>query len=79
MGAKTVTVEQIENPCQQCGGPQVGKMHVSAEGQAEMLVIRCLKCNAQKRLYAGRKEPRFRRGFLDAMGIKERLEKKGWL
>jgi len=73
VGAKTVVVEQIGNPCQQCGGVQTGKMHVSAEGQPEMLVIRCLKCSSEKRLYAGRREPRFRRGLVSAMGVKDRL------
>ncbi len=71
-GAKTVAVEQVENPCQRCGGGQIGKMHFSAEGRPEMMVVRCLKCGAEKRLYSGRREPRYAKGYYDAVGVKER-------
>jgi len=77
--AKTIEVAQIENPCQQCGGPQVGKMHFDSDNNPELMSIRCLKCGAQKRLYAGRREPRYRRGFANAMGIKEMAKRKGWV
>jgi RNase P subunit RPR2 len=69
MGAKTVTVEQIANPCQQCGAPQIGKMHLDSDGRPEMMVVRCLKCGAQKRLYAGRREPRYKKSLLERLGI----------
>jgi hypothetical protein len=74
-GAKTYELSKVEGACPLCEGELFAVMHKDADGNAEMLVIKCLKDGEIKRLYRGRREPSLRNALLAAAGVPDRVKR----
>jgi phage FluMu protein Com len=69
LGAKTIQLVKSSNPCPFCDNNDCHfQVHLDSYGNAEMLVLKCPKCGEVKRLYQGRRAPRYQHL------ISERLE-----